>query len=74
MSRETEAIFWQRRSNEGMVSHMKNLPDHGKAFWDMFPSDGDGGIVISEIDSSDVSAKQKNEAGIVTEPVEVSAA
>ena len=52
---------------------MKNLPDHGKAFWDMFPSDGDGGIVISEIDSSDVSAKQKNEAGIVTEPVEVSA-
>ena len=53
---------------------MKNLPDHGKAFWDMFPSDGNGDIFISEI-SSDASTQQpEGEAGITAESVKITAA
>ncbi|MEG1841069.1 MAG: hypothetical protein RR213_07420 [Raoultibacter sp.] len=29
---------------------MSNLPDHGDAFWDMFPKDTDGNTIIEEID------------------------
>lgn len=29
---------------------MKSLPDHGDGFWGMFPDDGSGGIVLTEID------------------------
>ncbi|MEG1907217.1 MAG: hypothetical protein RR178_07090 [Gordonibacter sp.] len=29
---------------------MKNLPDHGDAFWDMFPKDKEGNTIIEELD------------------------
>lgn len=54
---------------------MKNLPDHGKAFWDMFPSDGNGDIFISEISSGDAPTQQpKEEAGITAESAKITAA
>lgn len=34
------------------MSPMKSLPDHGDEFWAMFPGDGEGGIVLTEIATS----------------------
>ena len=29
---------------------MSTLPDHGEAFWAMFPHDEEGNVIINEID------------------------
>ena len=54
---------------------MKSLPDHGKAFWDMFPSDGDGGIVVSELSEDNPTGKRpEGSANATSESSKVAAA
>lgn len=57
------------------MSPMKNLPDHGDEFWAMFASDGDGGIVLTEI-ATDVAAENSPDDDVraIAESIESQAA
>lgn len=54
---------------------MKNSADHGDDFWSMFPSDGNGGVVLSEPSPADKPAQHPDdEVKAILEAIEHAAA